>query len=111
MIAKQSIGNSFMGALHYNLRKVFSKKEYERAELLDTNFSTLDNSTVKKELEIMRLRNPNLSRNTYHASLNFSDKEQISNETMLSIANRKSTRLNSSHVKISYAVFCLKKKK
>src|SRR5690606_13204587 len=26
-------------------------------------------------------------------------------------ANRKSTRLNSSHVKISYAVFCLKKKK
>src|SRR5690606_41837050 len=29
----------------------------------------------------------------------------------LVIADRKSTRLNSSHVKISYAVFCLKKKK
>src|SRR5436309_7676380 len=29
----------------------------------------------------------------------------------LSTADRKSTRLNSSHVKISYAVFCLKKKK
>src|SRR5690606_41752106 len=28
-----------------------------------------------------------------------------------SAADRKSTRLNSSHVKISYAVFCLKKKK
>src|SRR5690606_40102388 len=27
------------------------------------------------------------------------------------IVDRKSTRLNSSHVKISYAVFCLKKKK
>src|SRR5436309_4904689 len=27
------------------------------------------------------------------------------------IIDRKSTRLNSSHVKISYAVFCLKKKK
>src|SRR5690606_40457397 len=27
------------------------------------------------------------------------------------ITDRKSTRLNSSHVKISYAVFCLKKKK
>src|SRR5436309_5299770 len=27
------------------------------------------------------------------------------------IKDRKSTRLNSSHVKISYAVFCLKKKK
>src|SRR5436305_10601380 len=28
-----------------------------------------------------------------------------------SIEDRKSTRLNSSHVRISYAVFCLKKKK
>src|SRR5207249_8972703 len=28
-----------------------------------------------------------------------------------SFADRKSTRLNSSHVSISYAVFCLKKKK
>src|SRR5207302_8396281 len=28
-----------------------------------------------------------------------------------SVGDRKSTRLNSSHVKISYAVFCLKKKK
>src|SRR5436305_3604896 len=27
------------------------------------------------------------------------------------MADRKSTRLNSSHVRISYAVFCLKKKK
>src|SRR5690606_42127632 len=31
--------------------------------------------------------------------------------TQPSIIDRKSTRLNSSHVKISYAVFCLKKKK
>src|SRR5690606_40678586 len=30
--------------------------------------------------------------------------------TANSILDRKSTRLNSSHVKISYAVFCLKKK-
>src|SRR5690554_7523307 len=29
----------------------------------------------------------------------------------LRAADRKSTRLNSSHVRISYAVFCLKKKK
>src|SRR5690606_38014773 len=31
-------------------------------------------------------------------------------EKRLEYADRKSTRLNSSHVKISYAVFCLKKK-
>src|SRR5690242_7781179 len=30
---------------------------------------------------------------------------------MFSYADRKSTRLNSSHMSISYAVFCLKKKK
>src|SRR5690606_39724977 len=30
--------------------------------------------------------------------------------TVLANQDRKSTRLNSSHVKISYAVFCLKKK-
>src|SRR5690554_7168798 len=29
----------------------------------------------------------------------------------LNLGDRKSTRLNSSHVRISYAVFCLKKKK
>src|SRR5260221_8747660 len=32
-------------------------------------------------------------------------------EVLLSYADRKSTRLNSSHTVISYAVFCLKKKK
>src|SRR5690625_7114119 len=33
------------------------------------------------------------------------------NPTIAPLADRKSTRLNSSHVAISYAVFCLKKKK
>src|SRR5690554_7283757 len=32
-------------------------------------------------------------------------------EVLTRILDRKSTRLNSSHVRISYAVFCLKKKK
>src|SRR5690606_39327813 len=32
------------------------------------------------------------------------------NANILALIDRKSTRLNSSHVKISYAVFCLKKK-
>src|SRR5258707_5225362 len=33
------------------------------------------------------------------------------NETFRKLTDRKSTRLNSSHANISYAVFCLKKKK
>src|SRR5690606_39414033 len=36
---------------------------------------------------------------------------RLSNMPTMSGSDRKSTRLNSSHVKISYAVFCLKKKK
>src|SRR5690554_7586381 len=32
-------------------------------------------------------------------------------QKLVTKADRKSTRLNSSHVRISYAVFCLKKKK
>src|SRR5699024_8972477 len=38
------------------------------------------------------------------------EEEQVL-ETVLMGQDRKSTRLNSSHVSISYAVFCLKKKK
>src|SRR5690606_40979511 len=35
----------------------------------------------------------------------------LNDEKLLDWRDRKSTRLNSSHVKISYAVFCLKKKR
>src|SRR3712207_8634502 len=39
-------------------------------------------------------------------------REQLSeNEHHQTVRDRKSTRLNSSHANISYAVFCLKKKK
>src|SRR5699024_12354404 len=34
----------------------------------------------------------------------------LTNSTTAIVADRKTTRLNSSHVSISYAVFCLKKK-
>src|SRR5690606_41804373 len=38
-------------------------------------------------------------------------RERIERAAGRDLEDRKSTRLNSSHVKISYAVFCLKKKK
>src|SRR5690625_6568390 len=37
--------------------------------------------------------------------------DMMKRATKLTLLDRKSTRLNSSHVAISYAVFCLKKKK
>src|SRR5258707_2197831 len=47
------------------------------------------------------------------AALNDKDKASRMSKTILGISalDRKSTRLNSSHANISYAVFCLKKKK
>src|SRR3712207_7443935 len=39
------------------------------------------------------------------------DASSTSGELVLDLVDRKSTRLNSSHANISYAVFCLKKKK
>src|SRR2546430_10214453 len=43
--------------------------------------------------------------------LEFGDRVLAGNFGMDGFADRKSTRLNSSHSQISYAVFCLKKKK
>src|SRR2546421_6375855 len=37
--------------------------------------------------------------------------EQLGKDAVMTLQDRKSTRLNSSHDQISYAVFCLKKKK
>src|SRR5690606_39614421 len=37
--------------------------------------------------------------------------DRLIDQSFDAVLDRKSTRLNSSHVKISYAVFCLKKKK
>src|SRR5690349_23793961 len=53
-----------------------------------------------------RCRQPSTPR---RASLNGDAREQSGSRR--ATRDRKSTRLNSSHVEISYAVFCLKKKK
>src|SRR5690606_40053430 len=47
------------------------------------------------------------------SAIHYSAQEELANKVVHEIRerDRKSTRLNSSHVKISYAVFCLKKKK
>lgn len=86
MIAKQSIGTSFLGALNYNLKKMYAQAPNLRAELLDTNFVSLNQYLIKRELSILRDLNPRLKRNTYHTSLNFATGETISNQKMLEIA-------------------------
>ena len=85
MIAKQSIGKSFTGALNYNLKKTQNSNPKERAELLITNFTSMQ-VMIRKELAIMKALNPKLKRNTYHTSLNFAIREKIDNQKMQQIA-------------------------
>src|SRR3989442_2434421 len=58
--------------------------------------------TEKDELRKSQAEHPPLGA---HAAIDISQAARI-----YSTRDRKSTRLNSSHVRISYAVFCLKKK-
>src|SRR3712207_6849480 len=64
-------------------------------------------------IEVGRLaedaRGPVLDRSTYLSALEGGAKDQRLC-LRVGISDRKSTRLNSSHANISYAVFCLKKK-
>src|SRR2546426_3794402 len=61
------------------------------------------------------IKNRPPSRRTRDACANMNDRSEICSRTRLqttrSNEDRKSTRLNSSHLVISYAVFCLKKKR
>src|SRR5438874_3345738 len=56
---------------------------------------------------------PGLIRRASHAAYprrRFTERQTNAHFAALHLRDRKSTRLNSSHVEISYAVFCLKKK-
>src|SRR5699024_12603113 len=65
-------------------------------------------------LALMELALQNWDLSSYHNAFLFPVDRYKSNHgyrTPYAAGDRKSTRLNSSHVSISYAVFCLKKKK
>jgi hypothetical protein len=91
MIAKQSIGKSFIGALNYNVKKLHHQDTKQRAEILSTNFTNM--GSILKELAMMRALNPKLKRNTYHTSLNFAIGEKIDNQKMKNIAEEYMTRM------------------
>jgi len=88
MIASQKIGKSFMGALDYNLKKLFLRDGNKRAELLSTNFASTDIKGIAMEIEMVRSLRPNLNRYVYHTSLNFPKEEQakLSKGKLLAIA-------------------------
>lgn len=87
MIASQKIGKSFLGALNYNLKKLYHPDQNKRAELLDSSFASIDSRMIQQELRLIKSLKPNLSRYVYHTSLNFSIEDELDNNKLLSIAN------------------------
>src|SRR5699024_11604915 len=75
---------------------------YPEAVLVDTIYRTRENRKFCKERGI-RMSGPKLGRPSKNEQVNVAQKRVE--------RDRKSTRLNSSHVSISYAVFCLKQKR
>src|SRR3712207_8561598 len=61
--------------------------------------------------DALREKAPELSVTRLASGLPVGSDLEYADEVTLGRADRKSTRLNSSHANISYAVFCLKKKK
>src|SRR2546426_6908838 len=77
-------------------------------------YTTLFRSELQPAIDIMSASGAKLAHNPLPtgARLEVKDGQKVmAGEVLVKIRDRKSTRLNSSHLVISYAVFCLKKKK
>src|SRR2546430_8327239 len=67
---------------------------------------------VMTQLDVLRRREADLSLRYTDANPQLQNtRQQVAEDIKKKTEDRKSTRLNSSHSQISYAVFCLKKKK
>lgn len=77
-----------MGALNYNFKKLYHTDAKQRAELLATNFASMETDFIKREVQLICSLRPNLSKYVYHTSLNFSKEElhSLSNQMLTAIA-------------------------
>ena len=77
-----------MGAFLYNMNKFYHPDQRLRAELLSTNFASLEKDIIRKEVNLVCAMRPNLSRYVYHTSLNFSNDElqALNNDKLKAIA-------------------------
>src|SRR5690554_7757900 len=88
------------------LHLMLETKNKNEVGILHCNFHLREQSSNEDELFV---RNLARELNVPIRVQDF-DTKQYAKSHRLNTQDRKSTRLNSSHVRISYAVFCLKKK-
>src|SRR5699024_12211025 len=85
---------------------------FRSRQKISTLQQALENATNSFGENDRRTKQWQTQLNNAQAALNDMERELAQNERAIDeLGDRKSTRLNSSHVSISYAVFCLKKKK
>src|SRR5690606_23953229 len=89
--------------ISHDLRNMLSN-----AQLISDRLTTIPDPTVQQFAPKL-IASLDRAINFCNSSLRFGRAEEAQPRREL-MRDRKSTRLNSSHVKISYAVFCLKKK-
>src|SRR5439155_20759466 len=77
----------------------------------DTPTTEIYTLSLHDALPISRTANPGHSHQWRTCARAAQEIQKRSSSRSVALRDRKSTRLNSSHVAISYAVFCLKKKK
>src|SRR5690554_6973527 len=75
-----------------------------------TSYNTIKSSWVEDEFYTDKYGYFNIPAKEAAMELTFLDQFLAITKLLVELEDRKSTRLNSSHVRISYAVFCLKKK-
>src|SRR3989442_10026667 len=81
---------------------------YDRAK---TDLDTVKKQIEQDTLELIKLQDDPGFETFSDGAFAWQDQLRPIVESLDGVTDRKSTRLNSSHVRISYAVFCLKKKK
>src|SRR5690554_3982299 len=96
----------------------FMSCEMTKKSISEFNLFTIENDKqLGKEVAMEIESNPqeypilDSAKNATAYKYLYDIRDRILNSGKVEHKNRKSTRLNSSHVRISYAVFCLKKKK
>src|SRR5438132_8796787 len=100
---QEKIGQLGEGDLRVSVS--FAKRNDEIGDL-GRNFNRMVEQLRRNREEIERLHRTQMSRAEHLSTLG-----ELATGLAHEIRDRKSTRLNSSHTVISYAVFCLKKKK
>src|SRR5690625_6717972 len=86
--------------LEQQLNQVTNRMQEVMSERLENQEELIEKRLTEERNRLARELHDSVSQELFAASMLVS-----------AVKDRKSTRLNSSHVAISYAVFCLKKKK